>query len=128
MTSWHLNTWTIKNLLSQEWNKFSKWNKKHFFFFHKYSLLDIQKSNKNVVGATLKPTENRTFSIYDPLRIKLLNGLAVNFSHLKKHKFRHNSAGTLNTLCSCPLETESTAHFFLLCYSYNHHEWTKQYW
>ena len=52
----------------------------------------------------IKPTENKTFSIYDPLGIKLINRLRVDFSHLNKHKFRHNFADTLNPLCSCSLE------------------------
>ena len=46
----------------------------------------------------IKPTENKTFSIYDPLGIKLLNRLRVDFSHLNEHKFRHNFAYTLNPL------------------------------
>ena len=61
---------------------------------------------------------NKTFSIYDPFGIKLLNRLRVDFSHLNEHKFRHNFADTLNPLCSCSLETETTAHFFLRCRNY----------
>ena len=67
----------------------------------------------------IKPMENKTFSIYDPLGIKLLNRLRVDFSQLNKHKFRHNFADTLNPLCSCSLETESTAHFSLRCRYYS---------
>ena len=55
--------------------------------------------------------ENKTFSIYDPLGIKLLNRLRVDF--------RHKFSDTLNPLCSCSLETESTAHFFLRCRYYS---------
>ena len=58
----------------------------------------------------IKPTENKTFSIYDPLEIRLLNRLRVDFSHLNEHKFRHN-LNPLNPLCSCFLETKSTAHY-----------------
>ena len=50
--------------------------------------------------------------------IKLLDRLRVDFSHLNEHMFRHNFADTLNPLCSCSLETESTAHFFLRCRNY----------
>ena len=67
----------------------------------------------------IKPMENKTFSIYDPLGIKLLNRLRVDFSHLNEHKFRHNFADTLNPLCSCFLETKSTAHFILRCRYYS---------
>ena len=63
--------------------------------------------------------ENKTFSIYDPFGYKLLNRLGVDFSHLNEHKFRHNFTDTLNPLCSCSLETESTAQFFLRCRYYN---------
>ena len=66
----------------------------------------------------IKPTENKTFSIYDPFGIKLLNRLRVDFSHLNEHKYRHNFEDTLNPLCSCSLETETTAHFFLRCRKY----------
>ena len=66
----------------------------------------------------IKPTENKTFSIYDPFGIKLLNRLRVDFSHLNERKFRHNFADTLNPLCSCSLEIETTAHFFLRCRNY----------
>ena len=38
-----------------------------------------------------------------------------NFSHLNEHKFTHNFLDTLNTVCSCGSETETTAHFFLRC-------------
>ena len=69
--------------------------------------------------SSIKVMKNKTFSIDDPLGIKLLNRLRVDFSHLNEHKFRHNFAGTLNPLCSCSLETESTAHFFLHCRYYN---------
>ena len=59
--------------------------------------------------------------MYDPLGIKLLNRLRVDFSHLNQHKFRYNFAETLYPLCSCSLETEITAHFFLNCRNYNIH-------
>ena len=67
----------------------------------------------------IKPMENKSFSIYDHLGIKLLNRLRVDCSHLNEHKFRHKFADTLNPLCSCSLETESTAHFFLRCRYYS---------
>ena len=66
----------------------------------------------------IKPTENKTFSVYDPLGIKLLHRLRVDFGHVNEHKFRDNFADTLNPLCSSSLETESTAHFFLCCRNY----------
>ena len=49
---------------------------------------------------------------------KLLNRLRLGFSHLREHKFQHNFADTVNPLCSCALETESTDHFFPRCQNY----------
>ena len=65
-----------------------------------------------------RPIENSTYKAYDPLGIKLLTRLRLGFSHFSKHKFRHNFADSLNTLCSCSLETQSTLHFFLGCQNY----------
>ena len=44
--------------------------------------------------------------------------MTLGFSHLSEHKFRHNFGDSLNLLCSCSLETESTLHFFLHCHNY----------
>ena len=63
----------------------------------------------------IKPLEHDTYGIYDPLSIKLLNRLRLGFSHLRKRKFRHNFADTLNPLCSFYLETEDTEPYFLRC-------------
>ena len=60
----------------------------------------------------IRPIGNSTRKIYDPLGIKLLTRLRLGFSHLSEHKFRHKFADSLNPLCSCSLETESTLHFF----------------
>ena len=68
----------------------------------------------------IKPTANSTYKPYDMLGIKPLTRLQFGFSDLFKQKFRHNSAESLNPLCTCSLETESTLHFFStrpkLCY------------
>ena len=61
---------------------------------------------------------NSTYKIYYLLGIKLLTRLRFGFSHLSEHSFRHNFADSLNPLCSCSLETESTLHFFLRCQYY----------
>ena len=39
-------------------------------------------------------------------------------SHLKEHKFRHNYQDTVNPLCFCSLEIESTSHFCLRCQNF----------
>ena len=66
----------------------------------------------------IRPIGNNTYKIYDLLGKKLLTRLRLGFSHLSKHKFRHNFANSLNRLCSCSLEVESMLHFFLRCQNY----------
>ena len=63
----------------------------------------------------IRPLENYTHGIYDPLGVRSLSRLRLDFSHLREHKFRHNFADTLNPLCSRSLETEDTEHYFLRC-------------
>ena len=61
---------------------------------------------------------NSVYNIHDPHGLKLLTRLRVNFSHLREHKFNHNFLDTLNPLCSCGLEIESTKHYILRCTFY----------
>ena len=61
---------------------------------------------------------NNVFGVVDIYGIKLLTRLHVGLSHLREHKFRHNFHSTINLLCSCSLEIESTSHFFLYCQNF----------
>ena len=45
--------------------------------------------------------------------VKLLVRLRFGFSHLHEHKFRQNFHDTLNLLCSCSLEPETSSHYLL---------------
>ena len=67
----------------------------------------------------IRPSENKIFNIHDQVGIKLLTRLRLVFSHLPEHKFRHNFGDTLNPLCSCSIEAETTLHFFLWCQFFN---------
>ena len=61
---------------------------------------------------------NSVFSVADIYGIKLLTRLCVGLSHLREHKCRHNFQDTINPLCTCSLEIESTPHFFLRCQNF----------
>ena len=41
------------------------------------------------------------------------------FSDLRELRFRHVFKDTLNPLCFCSIESETTAHYFLRCHFYN---------
>ena len=93
----------------REWNKLSTEirNSTSFQQFRK-SLLSF-----------IKPTCSSLFSIHHPVGVKLLVRLRLGFSHLREHKFRHNFHDTLNPLCSCSLEPETTSHYLLHCHNFS---------
>ena len=47
--------------------------------------------------------------------MKLITRLRLGLSHLREHKFKHSFQHTLNPLCNCGQDIESTTHFFLHC-------------
>ena len=91
-------------LSSQEWNNLS----------HDIKSLPSPISSKALLSF-VKTFKNSGFAIHGNNGIKLLTRLGLNFSHLNEHKFRHNFLDTLNPMCSCGSEPETTAHFLLHC-------------
>ena len=63
----------------------------------------------------IRPNSNNVFNVNNPLGLKLLTRLRIGFSHLTEHKFKHNCEDSVDPLCSCGNDTESTVHFFLHC-------------
>ena len=63
----------------------------------------------------IRPKMNSIYNLHDPHGLKLLTRLRLRFSHLREHKFRHNFRDTLNSLCSCGNDIESTSHYLLRC-------------
>ena len=63
---------------------------------------------------TEKP-ENSLYNVHDPVGVKLLSRLRLQFSHLNEHKFRHGFNDSVDPMCPCGSEVETTEHFFLRC-------------
>ena len=59
--------------------------------------------------------------ICNSLGVKPLTRLRFEFSHLNEHKFRHGFKDTLNLLCTCGAEVETTEYFLLHCQLYSTH-------
>ena len=59
------------------------------------------------------------FYICDPLGVKLLTRLRLQFSHLNEHKFRHGFNDTVDPFCACENGIETTEHFYLRCHFYS---------
>ena len=75
--------------------------------------------NTQLSDAEMKPTCSSQFSVHHLIGVKLLVRLRLGFSHLCEHKFRHNLHNTLNPLCSCSVEPETTSHYLLLCHNFS---------
>ena len=63
----------------------------------------------------IRPSSNYFFDIHNPKAIKLITRLRLGLSHLRKHKFKHSFQETINPLCNCGQDIESTTHFFPHC-------------
>ena len=55
--------------------------------------------------------ENSLFSIHNPVRVKLVTRLRLQWSNLNEHKFRHGFEDTISPMSSCNTEIESNEHF-----------------
>ena len=59
--------------------------------------------------------------MFDPIGLKLLTRLRLDFSHLNEHRFQHNFQDCLNPLRSCSLQIEDTIHYVLHCHHFSQH-------
>ena len=73
------------------------------------------KQFKSMLKNFFSLNQRSLFSIHDPVGVKLLTKLRLQFSHLNEHKFRHNFKDCVSPICDCGAETETTSHFFLRC-------------
>ena len=63
-----------------------------------------------------KKYRNSLLSVYDPLGEKLLTRLRFNFTDLNEYQFRHGYTDTINPMCACGADVETTEHFLLHCH------------
>ena len=63
----------------------------------------------------IRPSPNSVYNCHNPRGICLITRLRLSLSHLRGHKFKHGFEDTLNPLCSCGNNVESTEHFLLHC-------------
>ena len=68
---------------------------------------------KTKILSFIRLQENSVFKIHDINGIKLLKHLRLHFTHLNEHKFRHNFRATIDPICRCGLEPETTLHYLL---------------
>ena len=73
------------------------------------------KQFKSMLKNFFSLNQRSLFSIHDPVGVKLLTRLRLQFSHLNEHKFRHNFKDCMSPMCDSGAATETTSHFLLRC-------------
>ena len=91
-----------------------EWNKLDLNIRNSESLTSF----KSKVLKFIRPSENSVFLCNNPKRIQLLTRLRPGLSHLRDHKFKHNFLDTLNPICNCGDEIETSCHDLLRCSLY----------
>ena len=88
-----------------EWNNLDKSvrNSESFSIFKKNILQFI------------RPSPNSIFNCHNPKGVKLLTRLRLGLSHLRDHKFKHSFQDSLNPICNCGTDVETTTHYRLHC-------------
>ena len=69
----------------------------------------------------IRPIQSDAFNIFDPIGLKFMTRLRLDFSHLNEHRFRHNFQDCVNPLYSCSLQNEDTIHYLLHCHHFSQH-------
>ena len=107
---------------------------KHQFFKNSYfpsTIIEWNKLDSNIRNSEtlnifkskilkfIRSTANSIFGCHNPIGVKLHTRLLLGLSHLHEHKFKHSFQDTLNPLCSCGKEVETTFHFLLSCPNYS---------
>ena len=66
-----------------------------------------------------KRSGNSVFRCHNLKGIKLLSRLRLGLSHLREHKFKHGFLDSLNPICRCGQNIETSNHFLLHCSNYS---------
>ena len=66
----------------------------------------------------VRPWSNNVFNTNNTFGLKLHVHLRIGFSHLKKDKLKHDFQDSVNPLCICESDIESTVYFFPHCPSF----------
>ena len=76
----------------------------------------ISKFKKSIITEKL---ENSLYNVNDPIGVKLLTRLRLQFTHLNEYKFRHGFNDTVNPMCPCGTDVETTEDFLLRCHCFS---------
>ena len=74
---------------------------------------------ENKLLAFTRPVQSNVYNISDPVDLKFLTRLRLDFSHLNEHRFRHNFQECINPFCNCSWVIEDTIHYLLHCHNFS---------
>ena len=63
----------------------------------------------------IRPSGSTVFNCHNPKAVNLLTTLRLGLPHLREHKFKHSFQDSLNLVCSCGNDPETSVHFLLHC-------------
>ena len=64
----------------------------------------------------MRPSPTSVHNCHNPKGFEFIIEFKLGLNHLREHKFEHNFQGTINPLCSCGFDVESTEQFILHCH------------
>ena len=91
-----------------------EWNKLDLNVRNSKSLTNC----KSKVLKYIRPSENSIILCDNPRGIQLLTKLRLVLSHFRDHKFKHNFLDTLNPICNCGEDIETSCYYLLHCSLY----------
>ena len=74
--------------------------------------ISIFKSN---ILKFIRPTPDNVYYCHNPKGIRILTRLRLGLSDLREHRFKHSFQDSLNPLCFCGNEIETSTHYLLHC-------------
>ena len=87
--------------------------------WNKLDLNTCNSENLNIFNKTIlnfmRSSGSTVFNCHNLKGVKLLTRFRLDLSHLREHKFKHSFQDSLNPICSCANDIETSAHFLLHC-------------
>ena len=107
---------------------------KHNFFrnsFFPFAVIESNKLDLNIHNSeslsifnkillnVIRPSGSTVWNCHNAQGVKVLTRLRLGLSHLCEHKLKHSFQDSLNRICSCGNNIETSAHYLLHCLKFS---------
>ena len=92
-----------------------EWNKLDLNIPNSESLNIFKKTLLNFT----RPSGSNVFNFHNLKGVKLLTRLRLGLSHLHEHKYKHRFQDSLNPICGCGNDIETSAYFLVYCLNFS---------